>query len=97
MEPSVVGTLTICILGPHHWTRWLPCPYMIKKKKKNLLQNQESFKAEPSFSASGFKVYHVCSDDDPRMTFTFLPQGQICIPLPNFEKSFSQYVLKADG
>ena len=47
------------------------------------------------------KVYQVCSNDDRRLTFDFLRQGQICDPiylyLENVEKPFSQNVLKTNG
>ena len=36
----------------HHWTRWLPCPYMVKTLKI-LLQDQESFEAESWYVALG--------------------------------------------
>ena len=53
MEPYVKRVLTIWMVLPH-WTRLLPCPYMVKMLK-NLLQNQESFEAESWYTALGFQ------------------------------------------
>ena len=58
LEPSVNGGLKIYTNG---------LVTLIKMATlKNLLQNQESFKAEYWFIVSGPQV---CSNDDPRMTF----------------------------
>ena len=73
---------------------------MVKSLKNLLLQNQESFEAEFCYIALG-KVYQVCANDDPRLTFNFIQQDQICIPMhlygDDIKKSFSQNVLKANG
>ena len=49
----------------------------------------------------GLKVYQVYSNDDPRLIFTCLRQGQIGIPMPlykeNIENSVSQNVFKTKG
>ena len=36
-----------------HWTRWPPCPNMVKRLKNLLLESQESFEAESWYIASG--------------------------------------------
>ena len=47
----------------------------------------------------GLKVYLVCSNDDPRLTFDLLWQGQNYVRMhlygENIEKSFSHTVLMA--
>ena len=81
VEPSVKGGLKIVQMVTVHKLRWPFCPYMVKTLK-NLLKNQESFKAE----------YYIYSIRDSRATkfvqmmiivwlLTFLRQGQICIPM----------------
>ena len=39
------------------------------KTLKNLLKNEESCEAESWNVASELRIYQVCSNDDPRMTF----------------------------
>ena len=76
------------------------CPYMVKTLK-NLLQNQESFGAEHR----RFKVYQVCSNDGRRLNFDLFTARSdftrfyqtIHLYPENFEKLFSQNVLKTNG
>ena len=74
---------------------------MVKPLKKLLLQNQENFKAESWYIASWFKVYQICSNDDPRLTFDlFMVRSNLnphAFVWGNVEKSFSQKVLKTNG
>ena len=79
---------------------------MIKKKKKkknlkNLLQNQESFKAESWYKASGTQgLPGFCSNDDSRMTFELSMARSNLHPHTlvggNVEKSCSENVLKTN-
>ena len=52
MGPFVQGVLTVCSVVVHHWTRWLPCSYMVKKTLQSLLQILGSFEAESWYIAS---------------------------------------------
>ena len=45
---------------------------MVKTHEKFLLQNQKNLKAESWYVRQVLKVYQICSNDDPRMTFDFL-------------------------
>ena len=52
------------------------------KALKHHLQNQESFEAESWYITSeGLKVYQVCSNDNRKLTFDLLRQGQISFHL----------------
>ena len=41
-EPPWAGEWKIAKMGMVHWSKWLPCPYMVKTFKKLLLHNQIS-------------------------------------------------------
>ena len=86
---------------PRHWTRWPPCPYMVKTFKNFLLQNQESFGAESVYSIEDSRSTKFVQMITLGCPLIFLRQGQICVPIhlygENVEKSFSQNVLKALG
>ena len=84
----------------HHKTRCLPCPCMVKKKylKIYFSRTKKTSRLNRGIQHRGLKVYQVDSNDDSRLTFNFLWQGQICIPIllygENVVKSFSENVLK---
>ena len=69
---------------PRHWTRWPPCPFMVKTLKNLLLQNQESFGAE-----SWILVYSIAVSSSTKFVqmmmifwpLTFLWHCQICISI----------------
>ena len=41
-EPPWAGEWKIAKMGMVHWSKWLPCPYMVKTFKNPLLHNQIS-------------------------------------------------------
>ena len=41
-EPPSAGEWKIAKMGVVHWSKWLPCPYMVKTFKNRFLQNQIS-------------------------------------------------------
>ena len=41
-EPPWAGEWKIAKMGMVHWSKWLPCPYMVKTFKNLLLHNQIS-------------------------------------------------------
>ena len=55
----------------HHCTRWPLCPYMVKTKVLKILffiRTEKALLLCHSIWHQGFKVYHVCSNDDPSLT-----------------------------
>ena len=69
--------------------------YDKKKKKKNIFffsRTKKASRMNLDIKRWELKVYQVCSNDDPRITFDFTWPGQICIPIllfgENVEKSF---------
>ena len=74
--PSVKRWLKVCTNG-HSPS---PSRYMVKTLKNLLLQNQESFGAESWYIASDtLRVYQICSNDDPRLTFDlFTTRSNLC-------------------
>ena len=73
-----------------------------KKTLKNLLlQNQESFKAESWYTASGTKAYQVDSNDDFRLTFDLsMAKSNLhshTLVWGKIVKSFSENLLKTPG
>ena len=42
VEPPWAGRWKIAKMGMVHWSKWLPCPYMVKTFKNLLLHNQIS-------------------------------------------------------
>ena len=79
-ESSVEGALTSCSVVLHHWMRWPPCPYMVKKCLKSSCQNHENFKAETWYIALGTQGLPSLFNDDPRMTFALLmAQPNLCL------------------
>ena len=87
---------------PCHWTRWPPCPCIVKTLKNLLLQNQESFAVESWCIASGTQSTKFVKMMIVGWALFFLLQSQICVPIhlygENVEKNhFSHYVLKTNG
>ena len=78
---------------------------MVKKKKRLKIFFSRMEKASwlnLGIRHLAFRVYQVCSNDDPRLTFDCLKrQGQIYIPMhlygENIENSVSQNELKTNG
>ena len=74
-----------------HLTKWLPCPYMVKHLK-SFSRTKKALGLNLGIWHRGLKVYQVCSNDDRRLTFDLLRQGQICVPVhlyrENSEQSF---------
>ena len=83
-----------------HWTRWLPWPFMVKALKKSSFPEPRKFWGWILVYSIADKVYQVCSNDD-RLTFDLFMARSNLHPIyyygENFEKSFSQNVLKTDG
>ena len=70
-----VQTVSVC------YSRWLPCLYILKILQNNLLQYQESFKAENWYIASGTRSTKFIQMMTLGWHLTFLQQGQICVPM----------------
>ena len=105
MGPSVKGYCHFVQIVLHHWTRWPPCPYTVKKTQKHsklfFSRTKKSLRLNLGILHWRRKVYQVCSKMTLGWPLTFLWQGQICIPMnlygENIEKSFHQNVLKTNG
>ena len=67
MGPSVQGILSICSNGSASLNKMAPFANIVKTLK-NLLQNQESFKAQFYYRALGTPGHPIYLNDDPRMT-----------------------------
>ena len=80
-------------------------PIYGKKKKKHLKlffsRTKKVLGLNLGIRHWGLKVDQFCSNDDPRLTYSYLLQDQIGVPMhlygENIEKSFSQKVLKING
>ena len=101
MGPSVERELTLCLNGSTPLNK-MAAIHIYGKALKNLHhQNQESFETESWYTASESQGLSNCSNDDHRLTFDILWQGQMCVPThlyrKSVEKSFSQNVLKTNG
>ena len=83
---------------PRHWTRWPPCPYMVKTLKNLLLQNQESFGVD-------LWVYSIGVTSSTkfvqRLNFDLFTARSNLRPIhlfrENVEKSFSTDIWKPNG
>ena len=53
------------------WSKWRPCPYMVKTFKNLLLQNQKTFDLETWHVALGTQALLVYVNDDPGLTLTY--------------------------
>ena len=101
MEHSVNGGLKICSNGHGPLIKIAAKPIYGKKHLKCILDNQETSKTEDTYITSGTQGPLSLFKDDRRLTFDFLRQGQICVPMHLYrkmlEKSFSQNALKTNG
>ena len=83
---------------PHHWKRWPPCPYIVKKHLKSSSPEPRNFLdwilVYVALGTQGLPFVQMMILGWP---LTFLWQVQICIPIQNVEKSFSENALKANG
>ena len=57
-------------------TKMAATPIYDKKNFQNLLQNQKADDLETCYIALGCGAHHVCSNDDPRLTLTYLTSSQ---------------------
>ena len=80
-EPPWAGEWKIAQMGIVHWSKWLPCPYMVKTFK-NLLHNQ--------ISPGPLSLHKLWGTGDlPKLLiwwfyvdiWHFYLQGQICFPM----------------
>ena len=81
-EPPWAGEWKIAKMGMVHWSKWLPCPYMVKTFKNLLLQNQ--------ISPGPWSLHKLWGTGDlPKLLkwwfyvdiWLFYLQGQICFPM----------------
>ena len=56
-------------------------PLWRKNTKNLLLQNRETFRLSLGIGHWGLKVYQVCSNGDPKLTFDLLRQGRIFVSM----------------
>ena len=74
---------------------------MVKTLKIFFSRTKKSWRLNIDIQHKGLKVYQVCSNDDPRLTFDLYTQGQLCIPMhlygENIENSVSRNVLMTNG
>ena len=66
---------------PHLWTRWPPCPYMVKYLKIFFSRTKKALRFNLGRWHWGLNVYQVCSYDDSSMIFDLSPQDKICVPI----------------
>ena len=59
-------------MGMVHWSKWLPCPYMVKTFKNLLLHNQINLGPNLCTNYGGQEIYQNCSNDGSMLTFDLL-------------------------
>ena len=62
---------------------------MVKNTKKSS-PDQESFKVESWYIALWTQGLPICSNDDPRLTFELLRQGQMCVPMHLYQRLMAE-------
>ena len=81
-EPPWAGEWKIAKMGMVHWSKWLPCPYMVKTFKNLLIYNQ--------ISPGPLSLHKLWGTGDlPKLLkwwfyvdiWPFYLQGQICFPI----------------
>ena len=78
MEPPWEGGTKVCINGPGHINK-MAALLINGKNLKNLLQNPKLVILKLGMQHWGIKFFK--HNDDPRLTLTFLRQGQIWSPV----------------